>query len=221
MYLPAKTIKVGSRASRLARRQVDEVYRELISMHPHIVFAPIFVATQGDRDRTTSLRTLGQTDFFTKEIDQMVLQGKCRIAIHSAKDLANPLAEGLKVIALTKGVDASDSLVLRTTDTVSSLPSGAKIATSSQRREENVKLLRKDLEFVDIRGLIEERLEQLFSGLVDGVVIAEAALIRLGLTDLNRIKLPGEVALLQGRLAVVAKQEDDEMQQLFKSLNRL
>lgn len=176
--------------------------------YPHLLFAPIFIKTSGDCDRTTSLRTLDKSDFFTREIDEMLLKGECRLAIHSAKDLPEPLPKGLKLVALTKGVDPSDSLVLRQGEQL-----GAKkiVATSSVRREEMVRLLFPDVDFVDIRGTIGERLAKLEKGEVDGVVIAEAALIRLELTHLNRISLPGETAPFQGRLAIIARADDHEI----------
>ena len=93
------------------------------------------------------------------------------------------------------------------------------IGTSSDRREEMVSQLQDDLEFVDIRGTIRERLDRLYERKVDGVVLAEAALIRLGLIHLNRIRLPGETAPMQGRLAVVARKGDEQMRELFSSVH--
>lgn len=202
------SIKVGARSSKLSRRQVEEVQAE----YPDVALDPIFVKTAGDRDRTTSLRTLERSDFFTREIDEMLLKGECRITVHSAKDLPEPLPKGLKLIALTKGVDPSDSLVLRVGK---KLQKGDVIATSSLRREQMVREIEQDVEFVDIRGTIEERLANMQSGEVNGVVIAEAALIRLKLTHLNRIHLPQETVPLQGRLAILAREEDLEMRALF------
>jgi hydroxymethylbilane synthase len=129
------------------------------------------------------------------------------------------LHEELSVICLTKGVDSSDSLVLRAGETVESLPKGALIATSSARREQNVKVLRSDLTFCDLRGTIEKRLAKLDSKEADGIVVAEAALIRLGLTHLNRVRLPGETALGQGQLAIVALKKDKEIKNFFKCLD--
>jgi len=209
----SQLIEVGARSSLLSRCQVEEVYQELKGIHPEIEFETIYVQTTGDRDRTTSLRTLDKTDFFTREIDQMLLRGECRIAIHSAKDLPEPLPKGLEIIALTRGVDPSDSLVFR-----QSLKKGAVIATSSLRREQSVQMLREDVCFVDIRGTIEERLAKLECGEIDGVVIAEAALIRLKLTHLNRIRLPGNTTPLQGQLAILAREGDREMRTIFTVL---
>ncbi len=212
-------IDVGARGSPLSRKQVDEVYREVLALAPHIQFTPHFIDTTGDKDQTTSLKFLEKTDFFTKEVDEMLLSRQCRIAIHSAKDLPDPLPDGIVIAAITRGVDPSDSLVLHEDQTFATLPSGALIACSSIRREEAIKSLRQDLRFADIRGTISQRLDQLFSRKVDGVVIAEAALIRLGLTGLNRFKIPGETVPLQGKLAVAVRKGDHEMIRLFANID--
>lgn len=212
-------VKIAARASKLSQAQVWEVLRELKGFHPQINFDPIWVETTGDKDQQTSLRTQDKTDFFTREIDALLLSGQCRIAIHSAKDLPDPLPKGLVLVALTKGVDPSDALVLRDGDTLKNLPPQARIGTSSLRREEMIKRLRTDLQCIDIRGAIEKRLSLLDSRAVDGVIVAEAALIRLGLTRRNRLRLPGITAPLQGRLAIVARKGDSEMQEFFAPLH--
>ncbi len=204
-------ITVGARGSDLSKAQVWEVHRELIQHHPHIQFKPMWITTTGDKDKTTSLRALDKTDFFTREVDQLQLQGHFRISIHSAKDLPEPLADGLKIIALTQGVDPSDVLVYN-----QELPDDAIIGTSSDRREQNLLQWKPGLRCVDIRGTIAERLALLDEGKVDGVVMAEAALIRLGLTHRRRMPILGETALLQGRLAVIALESDHEMEDLFR-----
>jgi len=212
-------IVVAARSSPLSRVQVDEVLAELRSFYSNIYFTSHWVTTTGDKDLVTSLRNMDKTNFFTNEIDQMLLEKKCRIAIHSAKDLPDPLPKGLRCIALTKGVDSSDVIVFRDGDSLSKLQKNAKVATSSIRREEMIKDLRKNFLCVDIRGTIEERLKKLDRGEVDALVIAEAALIRLGLTSRNRIQLPGPTALYQGQLAVVSREEDEEMVELFTCID--
>lgn len=212
-------ITIGARASPLSKAQAQEVLEEIQKISPNIQFFPIFLESTGDHDLKTSLRTLNKTNFFTKEIDELLLSGGCQIAIHSAKDLPEPLPQGLKLIALTRGVNASDSLVLREEDTLMSLPPKALIATSSERREDAVLNLRKDLSFVDVRGMIQARLKLLEEGKVHGVVIAEAALIRLKLTHLNRIPLPGLTVENQGKLAILARENDPEMEALFRPLD--
>lgn len=211
-----KTISVAARASPLSRAQAAEVQALL----PDVQFSMTFVQTIGDLDRKTSLRDLGKTDFFTHEIDALLLEGKARAAIHSAKDLPDPLPEGLSLAALSAGVDPRDALVLRPGESLLDLSDGACIATSSERREAAVKKLRSGLRFCDLRGTIQERLEKLNTGEVDGIVVAEAAIVRLGLGGhLNRWFLPGSVAEHQGRLAIVVRQGDEEAAKLFRPID--
>lgn len=214
-----KIINVAARQSPLSQAQVAEVHNELLQWHPGTIFSVQWVQTTGDKDKITSLRTLDKTDFFTKEVDALLLNGECRLGIHSAKDLPEPLAPALAIVAITKGLDNSDVLVLRPGEKLEMLSKDATIATSSLRREDTVRLLRADLKFTDIRGTIGERLDTLFQGKVDGVVIAKAALIRLGLNGLNEWPLPGTTTPLQGQLAVVARADDAEMRALFSSLD--
>lgn len=201
---------IGARESPLSQAQ----FHEISALLPQTTLQPLFFKTTGDTDLKTSLRDLAKTDFFTKEIDHALLKGLCRIAVHSAKDLPDPLPKGLEMIALTRGVDASDSLVFKKT-----LQKGDLIATSSERREEAVNAWQSGFSFCDIRGTISARLTELEKGKVQGVVIAEAALIRLGLTHLPRITLPGPSTPLQGQLAVMARKDDQAMKDLFAPLD--
>lgn len=217
--IDSQNISVGARTSPLSRAQVKEILEALHRYYPTIQFDVHYFSTTGDQDQATSLRTLDKTDFFTKEIDKALLTGECRIGIHSAKDLPSPLPQGLRLICLTEGVDPADVLVMREGETLETLPPQACIATSSTRREESVKQLREDLTFCDLRGTIDKRLAQLESRDADGVVVAEAALIRLGLTHLNRIRLPGITTEGQGQLAILARENDHAMEALFICLD--
>ncbi len=182
---------VGARSSKLSHAQVEEVQSEL-----GISFAVKWVQTMGDLDQTTSLRNMEKSDFFTRELDQMLIHGEIDAAIHSAKDLPEPLPKGLKIAYLSKGVDPRDSLVIKKEPVKF-------VATSSARREGAVRSLFPDCAFIDLRGTVEERLEKD----VDGVVVAEAALIRLKLTHLKRLFLPGPTAPLQGKIAIVCRED--------------
>jgi len=212
-------ITVGARGSRLSKIQTQEVLSELQIAHPNIRFSPFWVQTTGDRDKKTPLWKVHSTDFFTKEIDKRQLSGEFRISIHSAKDLPSSLPDGLEIIAITKGISPLDSLVMRDGMTVENLPKRAKIGTSSKRRIDAIHALRSDFQAVDIRGNIEERLLLLEKQLVDALIIAEAALIRLSLTFLNRIQLRHVPEPLQGKLAVIALSHDEEAKKLFAPLD--
>lgn len=216
-----RLIKIAARDSLLSQAQVKEVLQGLKIFYPEISFETTFLKTTGDIDQKTSLMDLDKTDFFTKEVDYLVLQGVCDVGIHSAKDLPEPLSEGLEIYALTKGVDPSDSLVLREGETLNSLSIGAKIGTSSLRRISMIKEYREDLVPVDIRGNIQKRLKLLEDKEVDALIMAEAALIRLELTHLNRMTLKGEVAPFQGRLAVVGRSHHNWIKECFKKIDEV
>lgn len=202
------SIIVGARKSALSQKQVQEVQEALTGVQ----LTPQLYDTEGDLDLTTSLMTLSKTDFFTKEIDRALLEGAVRIAVHSAKDLPEPIPKGLQVVAVTKGVDPADVLVMREGET---FHTAMKIGVSSPRRKEMVL----GAEYVDIRGTIEARLAQLDQRAVDGVVIAKAALIRLNLLHRNHLVLTGEPAPYQGKLAILAREGDNEMRALFFPLD--
>lgn len=197
---------IAARDSKLSRAQVVEVFKDI--PHP---YECIWVKTKGDLDLKTSLRTLDKTDFFTKEIDQLLLDEKCDIAIHSAKDLPEPLPKGLKLVLLTAGLDPSDVLVFN------HLPKYARIGSSSPRRDEMIKNFSSDFQIVDIRGTIEQRLTLVDSGDIDGVVMAEAALLRLNINR-QRIKLNGPTAPLQGKLAIVTREDYEDF--VFRDRSR-
>ncbi len=212
-------IRVCARDSLLSKKQVREISGLLSPFYPDLRFSEDYIKTTGDKDRKTSLKTLGKTNFFTKEIDEKLLLNEADIGIHSAKDLPDPYECNIEIIAITEGLTPADALVFREGYSLSSLPFGAKIAASSDRREKAIRELRNDFVFTDIRGTIEERLEILFSGQADGIVIAEAALIRLQLTHLSRLILPGKTVEGQGKLAVTAKFGNIRMKQIFSSID--
>lgn len=206
-------IKCVARSSNLSKAQVKEIQMSMgIPLEGH------YIASMGDLDLKTSLIDESPADFFTREIDEAVLRGEARIAIHSAKDLPGSLKEGLVIAALTESVHEGDCLVMRPHETLESLPLHARIGGSSLRRKETIQRLRKDFVFCDIRGTIEQRIA-LIEGPLHGVIIAKAALIRLQLLHLNLIDIPGKGAENQGRLAVVCRNNDFEMIELFKRID--
>ena len=214
-----RPILLGARDSLLSRAQVAELLTVLQTHHPLLAFSTRWFKTTGDLDQITPLSSLEKTDFFTKEIDEAVLEGSCQIGVHSAKDLSEKLAEGLTVVAYTQSIDPTDVIVLKEGQNLEDLPLKAKIGTSSLRREVNIKALRSDFICGDIRGTIEKRLELLDQGAFDAVIVAKAALLRLKLVR-NIVELPGEPCPGQGSLAVVAKENDVAMEHLFTCLQQ-
>lgn len=208
-------ICVGARQSTLSQRQIDEVQEALRAVNLKVDFERLLTKAHGDQSLNVSLRKLDKTDFFTREIDQLLIEKKCRIAIHSAKDLPGSLPQEICLIAITAGLTPADVLVLPKGQRLEELPLNAQIGSSSDRRDRWVQRLRPDLRCKEVRGTVEKRLEKIKSQEISGLVVAEAALLRLGLSELNYIALPGKTAPLQGQLAVLARRGDREMERLF------
>ncbi len=156
-----RVITIGTRCSRLALSQIGEIIQTMTKRYPEIKVEVVSFKTSGDRDKATPLADVERTDFFTDEIDRALLEGRIDCAIHSAKDLPAPLTNGLAVAALTASIDPDEILVSRAGLLLDGLPRGATIGTSSLRRKTQLKMFRPDLNSVDIRGNIEERLELL------------------------------------------------------------
>jgi uroporphyrinogen III methyltransferase/synthase len=205
-------LKVVARNSNLSLKQVEEIFKEL---NKKLEYEIIPILSYGDKHKEISLMDNIPEDFFTKELDEALLNDEADIAIHSAKDLPFPLPNGLDVIALTKGKTQLDALVSRNNLSLMQLPPKARIGLSSELRKKNVLSKRKDLEIVSIRGTIEERLKLIEDGYVDAIIVAACALERLGLSDRITEILPFETHPLQGKLAVVAKSNRPELRKLF------
>lgn len=179
-----------------------------------------YLFSSGDKDKKTSLRSLGASNFFTDALDMAVIEKRASFSVHSAKDLPFPLDDNLAIAALTYGLDPRDVLVLRQgLDPDQPLPEKLVIATSSSKREFAVLEVAKNPIFRDLRGTIEERLKLLERKEADGVVVAEAALIRLGLTHLPRVFLSHKTTEGQGQLAVVCRKDDAKILELFSIID--
>ncbi|MBP7216658.1 MAG: hydroxymethylbilane synthase [Candidatus Omnitrophica bacterium] len=174
-------VRIGIRPGALARKQLEEVIVLLKRRYPNAAFCTHTIATTGDRDKTTPLSRVTEQDFFTRDIDQALLAKKIDVAVHSSKDLPDVLPPGLVIAFETKSISLYDCLVSRGNLKLAQLPVQAKIGASSQRRKEQLLAMRHDIEVVDVRGTIEERLALIDKGIIDALLVAHAALLRLGL----------------------------------------
>ena len=178
--------------------------------------------TPGDMDKTTPISEIEGSDFFTREIDEILLKGDIDFAVHSAKDLPDDLKDGLVIAAVTSSIDPYDVLVSKSGLRLDELPPGTKIGTSSFRRKTQLKKYRNDFEIVDIRGNIEERIKILDNSDLDAIVIAAAGLLRLGLEHRITQRIPFEIITLhplQGALAVVARARDLQLLNLLSVID--
>ncbi|MCM8810597.1 MAG: hydroxymethylbilane synthase [Candidatus Omnitrophica bacterium] len=217
-----KKIRIGTRPSKLALKQVEEVVK-LLGLES---FEIKKYDTSGDRDKITPISEIEGTDFFTDTIEKALIEREIDIAVHSAKDLPDKIKDGLIIAAITKSIDPYDVLVVRkglNYKNLLELPYHAKIGTSSKRRKEQLKKYRNDFIIVDIRGNIEERIEKLDTGSdLDAIVIAGAGLIRLGLEDRITQRIPFEILKphpLQGCLAIETQKDNYEIINLVKKIN--
>src|SRR3989344_5694552 len=214
---PKTQIKVGSRGSPLAVAQVKEVLSYLAKQEIMVEYKQGIYQTRGDQDKTTSLMINPAENFFTDTLDQALLKGDIDMAIHSAKDLPQPLHKDLKIFALTSSVDDTDAFVGKVR--FSQLKNGATVGTSSLLRQQSLLKLNSKVKIVDIRGTIEERVALVEQGQCDGVVVATAALKRLGLQKRIKEVFPWETMPLQGQLAVVGRRGDEELRGIFSAID--
>lgn len=210
-------LKAGSRGSPLALRQIDEIEELLKRKKVFVQFQRDIYETSGDKNKKISLVDHNDDYFFTDALDQALLNHEIDIAIHSAKDLPKKIREGLSIFALTPSADETDCFCGKMP--IEQLPSGSKVGTSSLIRQKQLKELYPKLQWVDIRGTIQERLQLVDKGFCDGIIAATIALKRLGLQDKIQNIMPWEGAPLQGQLAVVGRKSDVKVAQLFEPID--
>jgi hydroxymethylbilane synthase len=207
----ARSIRIGSRGSSLARIQTGQAIRFARQVLPGSEFPTLIIDTPGDRDRKTALPEVVTGDFFTRDLDLALLAGQIDLAIHSAKDLPPQLPDGLALAALLPCFAPWECLVAPRGMTLDSLPAGSRIGTSSVRRREWLLSERPDLEACEIRGNVPDRVAQMDEGNYDALILAAAGLIRLGLEE--RIAQVFALELFeppagQGQLALIVRSND-------------
>lgn len=182
MNASSAVFKVGTRSSPLALLQTRFVIERLAAMFPETLWQEVAISSPGDRDQATDLRE-SPADFFTRDLDDQVRSGALDCAIHSAKDVPDPVSEGLDWCWLPWREDPRDVLIRPKGQPLSTMPPAGRIGVSSGRRETYCRTRFPEAVQRPIRGTIEERLRQLDRGEFDLVVMAGAALLRLGLQD--------------------------------------
>ncbi len=221
----AETVRIATRASRLALWQANHVSELIKEVAPQCNVELVHVSTVGDRDRERSLPQFGGFGVFTREIQNAVLDGRADLAVHSLKDLPTDSVDGLTLAAVPERGSVSDALVLPTSSPGSDLDGiaeGARVGTGSLRRRAQLLHQRSDLELVDIRGNVETRLQKLDDGDYEAIVLAVAGLERLGLAD--RISATLEAprflpAVGQGALGLECRRDDDGVRSLLELLD--
>ena len=217
-----KTIKIGTRGSRLALWQAEYIEKLLHEKYPEIKTELVVIKTEGDTDQQSSLSKIGGQGVFTKTIENALLDYKIDLAVHSLKDLPSKMTEGLRLAAVPERGPAEDVLISANGHALSDLPYNARIATGSIRRKSQLMNLRPDLLISDLRGNIETRLDKLYNQKLDGIIMARAAVVRLELKDINYaiLNTVGMIpAVGQGAIGVQIREEDNAIMSLVGELN--
>jgi len=218
-----RSLKIASRASKLALVQSNYICNLLKNLSGNIDISIVEISTKGDRDKSDFLYKTDSMGFFTSEVENALLDGRADLAVHSLKDLPTACTEGLVVAAIPKRESVADALIASSqASSVAALPAGATVGTSSLRRIAQLHKLRDDIKCVPLRGNVETRVSKVVTGKVDAAVIACAGLNRLGLADkISAILPPHEFlpAPAQGALAVQIRTDDNEVAELVSKLD--
>ena len=213
---------IGTRGSKLALYQAELVKAKLGENFPLLRFTLVRIKTSGDMIRRSTPNRFSTKRVYTKEIEDALLRKEIDLGIHSAKDLAIEIPEGLKIGSILEREDPRDCLISREGKKLSTLPLGARVGTSSIRRKLQLLGLHSELVIEEIRGNVDTRIQKLEEGEVDALVLAYAGVKRLGLTNSVTEIFSEEKfypAPCQGAILVETRSGDPEVSELVKPLN--
>ena len=222
-------LRIGTRGSPLALWQAHHV-ADLLRRHHGIESKLVRIRTAGDRLQSWSVAQIseqigwqsGAKGVFIKELEEALLAGSIDAAVHSMKDVPTEIPDGLGIAAIMRREDSRDCLISRSGRALKYLPAGARIGTSSLRRQAQLRHFRPDLQPVDLRGNVDTRLKKLDAGEFDGVVLAMAGVNRLGVSNRITQVLDSEImlpAVGQGALGVEIRRHDTETAKLVEVLD--
>ncbi len=215
-------LRIATRQSALALWQAEHVAALLRATHPNLQVTLVPMTTRGDEILDQPLATIGGKGLFLKELEVAMLEDRADLAVHSLKDVPATLEPGFNLPAILPRADAADAFVSNEHADLAALPSGARVGTSSLRRQAQLRSLRPDLQLLDLRGNVGTRLGKLDSGAYDAIILACAGLERLGLASRIRARLtapdwlpaPGQAAI-----AIEARDERPAVGALLKALD--
>ncbi len=213
-------LRIGSRGSQLALWQANHI-SALLRGQGHEVEIEI-IKTTGDKITDVALAQVGTKGMFTKEIEDALAEGRVDVAVHSLKDLPTELPPGFELVAITERVNPRDVLLSVNYNSVRSLPKGARVGTSSLRRQAQLKVARPDLVIHPLRGNVDTRIRKLEEGEYDAIILAAAGLTRLGKTELMKEILSEDFmcpAAGQGALGIEIRAGDVETANHLSFLN--
>jgi len=217
-----QTIRIATRKSPLAMWQAEHVAAALRAAHPGLQVELLGMSTQGDKILDTPLAKIGGKGLFVKELEQGMLEGRADIAVHSMKDVPVELPAGLHLPVIMEREDPRDAFVSNRYASLDELPEGARVGTSSLRRQCQLLELRPDLELLPLRGNVNTRLRKLDEGEYDAVILAAAGLVRLGFGDRIRAFIEPEQSLPaigQGAIGIECRADDEGVNELIAPLH--
>jgi hydroxymethylbilane synthase len=215
-------LRIATRQSRLALWQAEHVAAKLRAAHPGLAVELVPMSTQGDRILDRSLAQVGGKGLFIKELEIAIAEGRADIAVHSMKDVPSDMPPGMTLAAMLPRADPRDVFVSLRHESFSLLPQGARVGTSSLRRQCQLKSARPDLQLRTLRGNVETRLRKLQEDEYEAIVLAAAGLIRLGLEAriTHRFDVEQFVpAVGQGIIGIECREDDVRSIGLVRALN--
>lgn len=215
------TLRIATRKSALALWQTEHVAARLREQHPQLAIELVPLSTRGDEILDRSLATLGGKGLFLKELEVAMEAGRADCAVHSLKDVPMALDAPFVLAAVLERADPFDAFVSNHYASLDELPQGARVGTSSLRRQLQLRALRPDLQLVDLRGNVNTRLAKLDAGEYDAILLACAGLERLGFAARIRTRLTPPAflpAVAQGAIAVECRADDAATRTLFALL---
>jgi len=215
-------IRIGTRGSPLALFQANWVRENLLQKNPRLEVTLTVIKTTGDKIQDAPLAKVGGKGLFVKEIEEALLEERIDLAVHSIKDVPTEFPEGLHLAAVTKREDPRDAFISKDETRLQNLRQGAKIGTSSLRRQAQLLHFRPDLEMVPLRGNLDTRLKKLDSMNLDAIVLALAGVKRLGFDQRVTEILPVEISLPaigQGALGIEMRVSDSVTEPYVQALN--
>jgi hydroxymethylbilane synthase len=216
------SLKIGTRGSALALWQAEWVRSLLRANHPDLSIELVIIKTQGDKILDVPLAKVGGKGLFVKELEEAMLAGEIDLAVHSMKDMPALLPEGLALTTILEREDPRDVLLSTRHASLQALPHGAKVGSSSLRRQSQLLHLRPDLQILSLRGNVNTRIQKLVEEQFDAIVLAAAGVKRLQLTQQVVEYLdPTQVipANGQGAIGIEARQDDSALHTLLAPLN--
>ncbi len=207
-------MKIATRGSALALWQANHVRDRLRAAAPDLEIELVIIKTKGDKILDVPLAKVGGKGLFVKEIERALLDGDADLAVHSMKDVPAELEAGLTMSAISERADPFDALCSRGGEALMELPRGARIGTSSLRRQCQLRAVRSDVEIVSLRGNVDTRLRKLDEGDFDAIILAAAGLTRLGYADrISEVLDPPRFlpAIAQGALGIETRADDADM----------